>query len=428
MKINRNIAPTITNIRHIPFVKPEEEVLHDRIPLYIYTKNDMNIVRVDIIFKAGTWYEPSPLVSEFCFAMLTEGSRSFSSRQIAEILELYAINLLAESSKDYGHISFVCLNKHLAPAIEVIKDIILYPVFPMEELSLHKNRKKERFIIEQNKVSTLARQQFMSSLFGDNHPYGKHIIPTYFDAIDKSALQDFHSTHFIANNCVIVLSGNIGTKERQLIAYALKDMPNDILRQETIIHEINPTDKKRHIIHKSDAMQSAIRIGCRTINKHHPDFIGLSIVSSMLGGYFGSRLMKNLREDKGYTYGVSCHLLSFVHEGFLSIQTETGTEYTQASIEEIYAEIKKMKEEKINEKELSLVKNYLLGQVLRRFDGTFNIADSIISIICHNRDFTYYQTMIEKIKNITASDIQALANTYLQEKHMIEVIAGSYNE
>lgn len=172
------------------------------------------------------------------------------------------------------------------------------------------------------------------------------------------------------------------------------------------------------------AVQSSIRIGRLLFPRQHPDFLGMQVVASALGGYFGSRLMQNLREEHGYTYGVVAAMVNFEREGYFAVAAQVGTEVTQEALREIYAEIERLRAEPMPEGELSLVKNIMVGEMMRILDGPFGIADVTIENILCGRDHTVINENIRRIQAMTPADVQQLARKYLSREELVTVIAG----
>ena len=170
--------------------------------------------------------------------------------------------------------------------------------------------------------------------------------------------------------------------------------------------------------------QSSIRIGKLLFPRQHPDFLGMQVVASALGGYFGSRLMQNLREEHGYTYGVVAAMVNFEREGYFAVAAQVGTEVTQDALREIYTEIERLRAEPMAEGELSLVKNIMVGEMMRILDGPFGIADVTIENILCGRDHTVINENIRRIQAMTPADVQLLARKYLSREELVTVIAG----
>ena len=181
---------------------------------------------------------------------------------------------------------------------------------------------------------------------------------------------------------------------------------------------------REQLILKEDAMQSAIRIGKVLFNKTHPDFQPLQILNTLFGGYFGSRLMSNIREDKGYTYGIGSGIASLQNSGYFFISTEVGVDVCKDALKEIYFEMNRLREELVPEDELQLVKNYLLGMFLRSVDGPFAMAERFKGIMEYNLNYDYFDRYIATIKEISASQLRSLANSYFDKDSMIELVVG----
>jgi predicted Zn-dependent peptidase len=172
------------------------------------------------------------------------------------------------------------------------------------------------------------------------------------------------------------------------------------------------------------ALQSSVRIGRLLFPRTHPDFVGMQVVATVLGGYFGSRLMQNLREMHGYTYGVMAAMINFEKEGYLAIATQVTRDHTEDALREIYYEIERLRSEPIDEEELQLAKNMMIGEILRILDGPFGIADVTIENIMCGMDNSSTEKNVELINAITPEEVQRLAVKYLRREDLVEVVVG----
>jgi len=190
---------------------------------------------------------------------------------------------------------------------------------------------------------------------------------------------------------------------------------------------INPNPHKHHFVEKANGLQSAIRIGRLWVDKSHSDYHGLSVLVTLLGGYFGSRLMANIREEKGYTYGIGSFVLPLKYASYLIISTEVGNEYVEPTLKEVTVEMKKLQNELVPADELETVKSYLLGEFLRDFDGPFSLAGSFKAINDFDLDYSYYDQYLTVLRGITSEEIMRLAQQYLEPDDFHTVVAGSMN-
>jgi predicted Zn-dependent peptidase len=287
------------------------------------------------------------------------------------------------------------------------------------------NKRIRWYLVNREKVQNLAIDQFFESIFGKTHPYGYQITEQDFSNITPAILSDFHSRYYTPENMAVIVSGKIHEKTTELLNSYFGNMPLKKLNPVIPLPDFKNGVSKKININKAETVQTAIRIGSVTINKRHPDYPGLKVVDSILGGYFGSRLMKNIREEKGYTYGISSSLSSLDLAGYKVISTEVGKKNTRKAIDEIYKEIKILQKDPVPKEELSVVRNYMSGEMLRMFDGPFALADSFRSAWEFGLDNTYYYRLADKIKNIDASEITELTKKYYNIDDLYEITAGA---
>ena len=424
-ELNRNFTPDIRPVEDINYQQPVAHQLDNGIPVYQLQTGTQDIVKIEFIFNAGLWYEPQALVSWFTNKMLKEGTKNFTASQIAEKIDYYGAYLELSADKDMAYITVYTLNKYLSNILPVVEDVIFYPLFPENELFIKIQNKKQEYIVNSKKVKNLARWKFNELIFGKNHPYGKFVDTDDYDAIKREDLIDFHRNNYFITDCKIIAAGNI---RKDLIEILNKYFGKYTDEQNRIDQKISPEEtSKLHKVHykKEDALQSAIRIGKKLFNKKHPDFLKLKVLNTILGGYFGSRLMTNIREDKGYTYGIGSAVVSMQHSGYFFIASEVGAEVTQNAIDEIYHEIDVLQNEKVPESELNLVKNYMLGSFLRSIDGPFALSENFKGLIEYGLDYNYLKSFVDIVKQINADEIQLLAQRYLDRNSLIELKVGS---
>jgi hypothetical protein len=423
--LDRKIAPAFNAIEKIELIKADEKRLHNNIPVYSINAGTQELIKIEFVFEAGMYHQQIPLLASTTNAMMEEGTSKHNADQIADAVDYYGAFLETGVSQDHSSIALYTLNKHLPSVLPIIEELIKDSIFPQEQMDIYLTNKKQEFLLGNQRVSTLARKRFSEMLFGENHPYGRDPKERHFSEVTRQHLVDFYKKNYAADNCKIILAGKVDDTH-----YALLDKHfggNDWLSGNAVAKQtfaITTSDKKQEVILKADALQSAIRIGRILFNKTHPDFFPLQLLNTVFGGYFGSRLMSNIREDKGYTYGIGSGLVSLQNAGYFFISTEVGVDVTSKAIHEIYYEMDRMREELISDDELTLVKNYMLGTFLRSVDGPFAMAEKFKGILFYNLGYETFDKYLATIRNTSASSLQELANTYLDKTNMIELIAG----
>lgn len=424
--LNRKTPPQRHAPNKINVLKAEEITLPNGIRLLAINAGSEDVCRLDLNFDAGTRYQQKKVEAKASVSMLAEGTMSYTSHQIAEKFDYLGSFCEHAIDRDFGKVTLLSLNKYLDKSLHVLEEVVKYPTFPEKELATFRIKGKQSLIVELEKVSTLARQSFFKAIFSNNHPYGHFAEPQDYLELKREQLINYHKNLLTSNRCTLILSGKIGKNEISSVEKYFGESPWGNSSTSVLeLPQIVEPNKRIFFNQKADAVQSAIRIGRLIVSKKHPDYCGLVVLNTILGGYFGSRLMKNIREDKGYTYGISSSILSLKDHCVFVIGTEVGAEFTFPALKEIYAEIERLINEQVSDEELDLVKNYLLGELLRSFDGAFAIADTVTSLLEYNDlDYNFFEKMVETTKTISPNEIMNLANAYLRSNDLIECVAG----
>ncbi len=423
-------APSINEIKKTEIIRASEFRLKNNIPVYHINVGTQDLVKIELLFPAGMWHQPSPLVGSAASTMLNEGTSKRSAKEISEMVDYYGAFLHTEITHDFAAVGVHSLNKHLPSVLPIIEEIISDSVFPQNEWDVYIKNKQQSFIVNNKKVSFVSRKKFAELLFGNEHPYGHNVNEDDFDKLKRDDAYNFYRQNYTAKDAIVVASGNVTDSTLQLIEKHFGGMKAEGRRQSEGLLSEKAEGKNTntqigiHYEEKKDALQSAIRIGKMLFTKPHPDYCAMQVVNTIFGGYFGSRLMANIREDKGYTYGIGSAVVSFSHAGYFTISTEVGAEVTKDAIKEIYFELNKLQTEKVSESELSLVRNYMLGTFLRSIDGPFALADRFKGIHFSGLGYDYYDRLIETVRAITPEQILELANKNLKKEEMIELVVG----
>ena len=423
--IDRKASPAFKTVEKIEMIQASEKHLKNKIPVYSINAGTQELIKIEFLFSAGMYQQQKPLQAATVNAMLEEGTSKMNAAQIADAVDYYGAFLEVGVSQDNASVVLYTLTKHLKATLPVVEDVIKNATFPQHELDTHLINKKQKFHVNNQKVANVARKRFSELVFGEKHPYGISVKEADFDNINRDLLNDFYKTFYRANSCKIILAGKINDD-----VYTLLDEyfgGNDWLAQNDLNRtsiDVISSKEREQLIYKEDALQSAIRIGKVLFNKTHPDFQSLQILNTVYGGYFGSRLMSNIREDKGYTYGIGSGIASLQNSGYFFISTEVGVDVCKNAINEIYFEMDRLRNELIPDDELQLVKNYLLGTFLRSVDGPFAMADRFKGIMEYDLSYDYFDKYIATIKSVSASALRDLANTYFDKNSMIELVVG----
>ena len=378
-----------------------------------------------MVFDAGINVQNFKSQANFTSKMLSEGTSKYSAAELAEKLDFYGAYFQTKNTTEEAIITLYCLNKHLTNCLPFIVEILTNSIFPKNDLEILKKNAIQNLKVNEERNSYLVRRTFNQAIFGENTLYGSFSNISDIESIQQEQLVDFYKNHFQKGLKYILASGYVDNETIKIINTNIGSNTfkvYDNIAKKYMAKKTEPTDL---YIDKLNSVQSAIRIGRRLFNRNHPDFREMQLLNLILGGYFGSRLMKNIREEKGLTYGIYSAIEAYPFDACWYIDTEMNNELCETGIKEIYKELAKLRDELIGEKELKTAKNYLLGSFLRSIDGPFSLADRFKILKDFDLEYEYFYEFIEIIKNTTAERLKELANLYLKEEDLTRVIVGT---
>ncbi|SEL87824.1 M16 family metallopeptidase [Parapedobacter koreensis] len=425
--LDRTLPPAYHPITGFDLIKPAHLQFSNGLQAFVFNAGEQDVVRIEWIFANVFAQDEQALLNTCASELLLEGTASYSSKQIAELVDFHGAFLVPEYGYDQSSLTLFSLNKHLSQLLPVVKDILTDAVFPEKELATYIRNNKQKLQVSLKKNSFVARRLFNKTLFGPSR-YGSVPDIADYDRISREALLALFKQQYTPSNCTLVVSG----KATDEVIAMLEGLFGDSWPAEggsapvDTAPAISGTTGLLVVDERKDALQSAIRLGYQSIQRSHPDFPGLQVLNTLLGGYFGSRLMANIREDKGYTYSIGSGLASLKHSAFFTISSEVGVEVTKATMAEIEKEIRRLREEPVEKAELALVKNYLMGTMLGSLENVFSHADKFKNVYFSGLDFEYYDYYTDVVNAITREEILRLANTYLDYENMIKIVVGKY--
>ena len=422
--LNRTTSPTHSKTDVLLVTEPEERLLDNGLQAYLIDAGDEDVTRLDVVIRAGSAFQKQKLIASTVGKLLMEGTANYPSSLIAEKLDYLGAYFDIAITKDASTLTLYTLTKHLSKLLPLISEMLTKASFPDNEMQLLLDRKRQDYLINSEKVRYLAMLEFNKLVFGERSAYGQTISLNDFDNVQHQLLLDFYKQNYAVDRSYIMISGRANDDVFGLVnKYLGNGWGRSTLSDEKINYLSSPGQGEKYIV-KEDAMQSAIRIGRPIIGRNHPDYNKFILLNTVLGGYFGSRLMSNLREEKGYTYGISSFAANYIHGSSFSIATEVNVKHTNSAISEIFNEIDRLKNETISPQELELVKNYIYGTFLRNFDGPFALADRFRSVKDFGLGFDYYLSSLDEIMVISSSELLEIANKYFDADQMIRLVVG----
>lgn len=423
--IDRTKSPLIKDAIEFNLkLKPYEKfVLDNKVEVYAINAGAEDVLQVELVFFAGNSCETQNGVAAATNYMLRNGTTTKTAFQINEQFEYYGAYCNRTCYNETAVVSLHTLSRHLNELLPVMREMLTDSVFPEDELDIFKQNSKQKLSVSLQKCDFVANRLIDSYLFGEQHPYGKYLVAEDYDGLTTGQMKAHYQQYYVNGSAVIFVAGKLPADLFEQMNKQFGDLTITPKTGKPIINIALPASQKQNLISNDpNGVQAAIRIARPFPNRHHPDFMNVMVLNTVLGGFFGSRLMSNIREDKGYTYGIHSYVQNHFQDSAWMISTEAGKDVSSATVAEIYKEMKLLREELIDDEELLLVRNYMIGSILGDLDGPFQIIGRWKNIILNNLDEQYFYDSINTIKTISGEDLKKLAEKYLQPGDFYELV------
>jgi zinc protease len=421
-QLDRINAPAFSSIDKIYLKELSSVTLKNGAVVYYVNTPNTAVLKIDFVYNAGLRNQLFPGQATATNAMLSEGTSQYTAKQLADNLDQFGSYLQAKTNTDDSQITLYCLPKFLPNCVPYVQAVLTDCIFPETELETYKTNSIQRFLINNQRNSFLGRRAFYGSIFGKQNAYGSLVNIEDYQNISRETVSSFYANNILPGFKYIMVSGDVTEAVLKEMEAGFGALPFNPAPLSPIHLEREPA--QTIFIQNDYSVQSSIKIGRSFVNRNHPDFNKLQLLNLALGGYFGSRLMKNIREEKGLTYGIFSAMESYLSAGAFYIETEINNDLREIGRTEILGEIQKLREYPMTESELTLVKNYMLGSFLRGIDGPFSLIDRYKMLIDYGFTYQYYQNFVDTIKQTTAQELLDLAHKYLQEDSLTTVIVG----
>lgn len=428
--LNRQVAPPLHHPSTFELRLPPCQHWHlaNGVPVVAVDAGVEEVLQVEWIFEAGNALETENMVAAATNFLLKNGTTTRTAFEINEAIDYYGAYLSRACYNETAVVTLHCLSKYLPQVLPVVADMLCNATFPQEELNIFVQNSKQRLAVNLMKCDFVAGREIDALLYGMDHPYGKYSTPEALDALTVAQIKAFYTRYYTQGKVVMMVAGKLPAQLQATLDAAFGHLPLQAYapQAQAPIEMALPAAAERVVRIQNDpnGVQGAIRMARPFPNRHHPDFLGVQVLNNVFGGYFGSRLMSNIREDKGYTYGIHSFLHNHIGASAWMVSTEAGRDVCEAAIQEVYYEMQQLREGFIDEEELLLVRNYMMGTTLGSLDGPFQIIGRWKSYYLHGiaDGEAYFNAAIENIKKIDAAALQALAQKYLQPEAFYEMV------
>lgn len=397
------------------------------IELYsIPSSHSLELVKIEVVLNKGRYDEEKRLSSRFCARMLKEGSENHSSDAINDFFDYYGADFQVRYHLDYASFSLMCIKKYMRKLIPLFFEIIGAPSFNAEELELLKKRAKSKLKLATADNDALSFRIITEKIFGNDHPYGYNSTEDDITAITIDDLYQFHKRNYRSSFFKAYISGSIDGDIISMVEEYLYKIPNPVNANEQSIPEVSAEPPNEFYMKNNYAFnaQSSIKIGKRIIKRDHDEYLGVHFLNTLLGGFFGSRLMQNIREKEGLTYNIYSDLEPMKYDAYFIIGTDIKTENIKKVLELIYGEIYKLQSTLVGREEIRMVRNYIKGYLLSYLDGVFSKAEIVKILTIEGMDVKWVFDFFEKIDQVKSEDIMELAKKYLKKEQLFTVVVN----
>ena len=429
MVLNRSTPPIIHNAVEFDLKLPSIRVsyLDNGVPVYQVHAGVEDVLQLDFVFNAGNFKESANMIAVTTNHLLKNGTKTREAFAISEQIDFYGGFLSRSCQFETASMTLHTLSKHLPVLLPVVTDIFTESIFPQEELDVFVQNTRSKLSVNLLKCDFIANRNIDVALYGFDHPYGKYTRVEDLESLTRESLTAFYDAHYRQGELAIYVAGKLPSDIEEQLNAAFGSLPftnNRPVANPPILLGQSPQDRVIRTLNDPNGVQGAIRLARHFPNRHHPDFQKAQVLNNVFGGFFGSRLMANIREDKGYTYGIHSFIQNHTLQTSWMVSTEAGRDVVEAAIKEVYHEMKQLRTELVDEEELLLVKNYMIGGMLSSLDGPFQIMGRWKNYVKHGvaDPMAYFQEGLHAIKSCTAEELLQLADKYLQPDDFYDMV------
>jgi zinc protease len=419
--LDRKLSPPFSHSNSIELPSVQQINISKNVDLIYFDQVKQALVKIDFVFKAGKWYEKHVGLSHFTSHMLEKGTSNKSANEIAETFDRYGAQVEVAPGFDYVTVSLYSLSNKIREVLPLFLEVLKSPGFPQNELDLLKGIFSQNLKVNNEKNSFAASKIIRRNVFGESHPYGSSIEENSLNGIDIDLCKIFFESNLSPYE--IYITGQLDAAALDFTLGEIKESVSEKNILEPRDQKINPLLKSEYL-EKEESIQTSIRLGKRTVNKNHEDYFNLLLLNHILGGYFGSRLMKNIREEKGLSYGIYSSINTFVHDSFFVIGADVNKNNQELTINEIYNELEKLRTEVIPLQELEIARSHLLGSIQLDIANPFSVVEKVKNMRLNHLDMNHYPTLFKRVSEASSDDLRKTAQKYFQEEDLFVVKVG----
>ncbi len=425
--LDRSRVPLPGTPKDLAFPDYFEHTLANGLKVIVYEAHALPLSAVSVVAHGGASADGAqPGLAAMTAELLSKGTAARSATGIAEEIEFLGGSIGSGAGWDSSSAGLSILSRHLPQAFDVLADVVRNPAFPAGEIERAREQRLSDILQSKANPSSLAYDRFCAAVYSA-HPYAQPLDGTEASVTSMQAaeMRALHARLFVPNNMFAIGVGDIDPDAFvRLCENAFGDMQPGARFEEGDYASSRSADRLVQVVDRPSAVQSSILVGHAGIPRGHDDYIAVYLLNMLFGGYFGSRLNLNLREDKGFTYGAHSRYDARRLAGPFSAGAEVRNEVTDRAIEEILFEMERLRQDPVGGEELAAVKNYVVGSFPLQIETPSQVAQRMINIEIYGLPKSYYNSFNSSILALTPADIQRTAQRWLHPDHTVIVAAG----
>ncbi|MDH5381348.1 MAG: insulinase family protein [Cyclobacteriaceae bacterium] len=420
--LNRKIAPIGHALEEIKVPRVEEFILSSGIPVYYYSVDEQPVVKIELLFDSSLFHEFNPAAGTFVSKLFKEGTHSKKSKEINQLFAEWGAFVECSANHQYFTVNIYSMNRVLPKVLTLVSEILNEAIFPEEEIVKLRQQQISQHRINLKKTDFVAHQVYNENLFGLTSPYGKKIDLSDIEEISREEIVRYYNAIVQSRPFTVLIAGYVAKG-------VIKSMEDVFSAHQTIVgltgdFKVHDFKVNNIIDNWEDAVQTSLRSGRMMPNRKDKDIHKIAVANEILGGYFGSRLMKNIREEKGYTYGIYSRINHLKHASYLTVSAEIIKESKEDALKEINKEIDILLNVPVPKDELEVVKNYMLGTFYNNLSSPFSVLSLFKMLHDSNLEYDYFTDRFRTIQNISSKDLIEIYNKYFDYRQFLSVMVG----
>lgn len=422
---DRRIPPAVHPMGRLEMPGVSTRVLPNGMTLNILDRGTDEVTRLSVLIRGGKAESPRPGVAQIAAAAALDGTRGHTAAEIADILDYNGAWGSCVVADHYRHFTFHMLNSRTADVMPVIAEVVAAPAFPAHEVAVEAEKAARQLELAMEKVTWHSRRAAFRIATGLDGSGGTEPTPGDLRAVTGAEAAQWHAATFSPRAVTLFLAGRVTPEVEHTVASAMGALGGAPEGVAAVAPVFVPSAGRLVKVERKGSLQTSVTCMLPVPGRRHADYVALRLAVMALGGYFGSRLMLNIREDKGYTYGIGASLLGFPDAGLVEIDTECDNRYTPAVLDEIKGELRRMHDPaSYSGAEIERLRSFLTTSLAAQLDSPFAAMDYHITHLLAGTPRGYFDAQQDALEAMTPESLAASARRYLDPGALFIALAG----